>query len=290
MERSKCILPPPFRCNFRPVWYTVPSPFAKARPFRDVIDVTKEKLCPWLALGMGGLCLLFWRWIWAKIYDPATQLVNSGGLMGLFTAFLVLCALILLLMIWPGRKAAPGIKPQPLPLAVLRLLSGALSAASGILLIRSVLPGLSAIPLALGVLLILNAGTLAVLALDRKTDSSRYTSLLLFPVFVSCYWLVSFYHQYGSCPSWETYLWPILAGLLAAWSWLACAGRVYRPRKWDLCRPLALLSVLVLCPGLAAPIAPEYRLSLAAQLVWFWSVTLEPIPDAAPIRKENTDV
>ena len=73
------------------MWYTVPSPFAKARPFRDVIDVTKEKLCPWLALGMGGLCLLFWRWIWAKIYDPATQLVTSGGLMGLFTAFLVLC-------------------------------------------------------------------------------------------------------------------------------------------------------------------------------------------------------
>ena len=252
--------------------------------------MTKEKLCPWLALGMGGLCLLFWRWIWAKIYDPATQLVNSDGLVGLFTAFLVLCALILLLLIWPSLKGAPGLRPQPLPLAVLRVFSGVLSAASGILLIRSVLPGFSPIPLILGVLLVLNGGALSVLALDRKTDSSRYTSLLLFPVFAACYWLVAFYHQYGSCPSWETYLWPMLAGLLVAWSWLAYAGRVYRPRKWDLCRPLALLSVLVLCPGLAAPTAPEYWLSLAAQLVWFWSVALEPTRDAAPIRKENNDV
>lgn len=258
--------------------------------FRDVIDVTKEKLCPWLALGMGGVCLLFWHWIWAKIYDPATQLVTSGGLVGLFAGFLVLCALILLLLIWPSLKGTPGLGPQSRPLAVLRVLSGLLFAAAGILLVRSVLPAFQAIPLALGVLLILNGGALAVLALDRKTDSSRYTSLLLFPVFVSCYWLVAFYHQYGSCPSWETYLWPMLAGLLAAWSWLACAGRVYQPRKWDPSRPLALLSVLVLCPALAAPLSPDYRLALAAQLVWFWSVTLEPIRDAAPTRKENTDV
>ncbi|MGM9594381.1 MAG: hypothetical protein ACI3U8_08505 [Candidatus Onthomonas sp.] len=252
--------------------------------------MTKEKLCPWLALGMGGICLLFWRWIWAMIYDPATQLVSSGGLVGLFAVFLVLCALILILLIWPSLKGTPGLRPQSLPLVVLRVLSGVLSAASGILLIRSILPGFSPIPLVLGVLLVLNGGALAVLALDRKTDSSRYTSLLLFPVFTDCYWLVAFYHQYGSCPSWETYLWPILAGLLTAWSWLAYAGRVYRPRKWDLSRLLALLSVLVLCPGLAAPMSVEYQLSLASQLVWFWSVALEPIQDTAPIRKENTDV
>lgn len=250
----------------------------------------KEKLCPWLALWMGGVCLLFWRWIWAEIYDPATQLVTSGGLVGLFSGFLALCALILALLSWPALTKPTVPRPQPRPLVLLRILAACLSAASGLQLIRELLPSVSVIPMVLGVLLLLNGGALAALALDQTATGSRYESLLLFPLFTSCFWLVAFYHQYGSCPSWETYLWPMMAGLLASWGWLAYAGRVYRPRTWDAARLTALLSVLVLCPGMEAPLSPAYRLSLAAQLVWFWSVTLEPGQEAAPIRKENSHV
>lgn len=248
----------------------------------------KEKLCPWLALGTGGLCCLLWYWIWADIYDPATQLVTSGGLVGLFSAFLTLCALILGLL---ARASGNGSGPEnvPLPLQGLRLAAGALSLAAGLLLFGDTLAAPEPIPLLLSALLLAQGAAMAGLALRRKEASGRSDSLLLLPVFTCCYWLVAFYHAYGSCPSYVTYLWPMLAGLLVTWTWLAYAGRRFQPRKWDAAPLLSLLSVLVLCPALAAPLSLGYRLSLAVQILWLWSVSLEM--GRTPLtRKENPNV
>lgn len=248
----------------------------------------KEKLCPWLALGTGGICFLFWQRIWAGIYDPATQLVTSGGLVGLFSAFLALCALILGLLAWPSGKQ-PGPREVPPSLRVLRLAAGGLSLAAGVLLLGDALAAPEPIPLLLGALLLAQGISMAGLALLSRQDSGLSDGLLLLPVFACCYWLVAFYHAYGSCPSYVTYLWPMLAGLLVTWAWLAYAGRRFQPRKWDAAPLLSLLSVLLLCPALVAPLSLGYRLSLAAQILWLWSVSLE-MSRAPLMRKENPNV
>lgn len=249
----------------------------------------KEKLCPWLALGIGGVCCLFWQWIWADIYDPATQLVTSGGLVGLFSAFLALCALILGLLAWSSGTRTGGPEDVPLPLRGLRLAAGGLSLGAGVLLLGEALAVPEPIPLLLGALLLVQGIAMAGLALLPRRDSGLSDGLLLLPVFTCCYWLVAFYHVYGSCPSYVTYLWPMLAGLLAVWAWLAYAGRRFQPRKWDAAPLLSLLSVLLLCPALAAPLSLGYRLSLAAQILWLWSVSLE-MGRAPLMRKENPNV
>lgn len=250
----------------------------------------KEKLCPWLALGLSGLCLLFWEWIWSSIYDPETQLVSDGSLTGLFFVFILVCGLILLLLSrsrvqraqGPGRFGVLGIG--------LRLLAALLSVAAGIQMLRALLPTVSPIPLALAILLLLNGAAWIACTSAKKTKAGWQTTLLLLPPFVSCYWLVAFYHEYGSCPSWLTYLWPILGGLLVAWAWLAYVSRIYQPRKYDFALALALLAVLLLGPSLAAPISDGYRLSLAAQMAWFFAVALEADPSPEPIRKEHSNV
>lgn len=257
-------------------------------PFLEVLTINKikETLCPWVALGLGGICLLFWSWIWQHIYDPVTQLVHSQGLVELFCGFVLLCALILLLLARDRLGRAPGPGVAGLPVMGLRILAALLSVFAGVEMLLPLLAAPSPIPLILAVLLILNGP--ALLGLVPPKMGNLQKTLLLFPAFVSCFWLVAFYHRYGSCPSWVTYLWPMAAGLLAAWGWISYAGRVYQPRKWDVTVPLALVCVLVLLPGLAAPLSDGYRLSLAAQLVWFWSVSLERDPAPAPIRKENS--
>lgn len=243
--------------------------------------IMKERLCPWAALGLGVICLLFWSGIWQHIYDPATQLVHSQGLVGLFCGFVLLCALILLLLARDRLRQAsePGI--VGLPVVGLRILAALLSVLAGVKMLLPLLAAPSPIPVILAVLLLLNGP--ALLGLAPREMGNLQKTLLLFPAFVSCYWLVAFYHQYGSCPSWVTYLWPMAAGLLAAWGWISYASRIYQPRKWDATVPLALVCVLVLCPSLAAPLSDGYRLSLAAQLVWFWSVSLEREPVPSPM-------
>lgn len=241
------------------------------------------KLCPWAALGLSMLSLVFWRWIWAGIYDPATQLVSDNSVVELYCVFLLLCGLILVLVGRPRKERVPGPGTFGLPVTGLRVVSALLSAAAGLDMLPPLLAEPSPIPLVLAVLLLGNALALAGLSVTHTPQRSWQRTLILFPVLVSCYWLVAFYHTYGSCPSWITYLWPMVAGLLAAWSWIAYAGRLYQPKAWDPALALALVSVLTLGPGLASPLSDGYRLSLLAQLIWFWSVTLEHDPDPAPI-------
>lgn len=248
------------------------------------------KLCPWAALGLGVLSMLLWRWIWASIYDPATQLVAGSGLVELHCAFVLLCGLILVLVSRPRERRTPGPGTFGVPVTGLRVVSALLSAAAGLEMLPPLLAEPSPIPLVLAVLLPVNALALLGLSVAYQPRRRWQHTLILFPVLVSCYWLVAFYHAYGSSPSWVTYLWPMLGGLLVVWSWIAYAGRIYQPKPVDLTLPLALVSILVLGPSLASPLSDGYRLSLLAQLIWFWSVTLEHDPVPAPIRKENSDV
>lgn len=248
----------------------------------------KRHLSPLLALGLGGISLLFWRWIWQVIYDPTTQLVSSSPLVGLLILFVLLCALIPLLLSRDRFRRPPGPGRTGWQPCVLRVASAALFLTAGGVMLSPLLAAPSPIPLVLAVLLLLNGPALCGLAVPSRLAGSWQQPLSLFPTFVSCFWLVAFYHQYGSSPSWITYLWPMLAQLVVIWGWLAYAGRFYQPRAWDLALPLALVALLLLTVSLGSLLSRGFRLSLAAQLFWFWSVPLEE--DPAPQRKENSHV
>lgn len=236
----------------------------------------KNKLCPVLALGLGLLCGLLRMAVWSAAYDPATQLVTDTGLTLYFNLFVLLCALVLALLFF--RTGAQVRAPYGGTGAILglRLAAALLSLAAGGMMLWSALGTfpLNVISVLLGLLLAVQGGALAYLALSKPEQAGPWTNVLLLPVFVSCYWLVAFYHQYGSCPSAETYLWPMISGLLAAWAWLDYAGFVYQPRSGRRFALLSLIAVLTLPAAVTAPLSLPFRLSLLAQLVWLWAAGL----------------
>lgn len=244
--------------------------------------------CTALALGLGMVCFLIRNAVWSAAYDASAQLLVRSDLTALFDLFLCLCAAILVLLLfsrWPRGEAAPSPYGAATPLRCgLRLAAALCSLAAGVLMLgeQATARFVEPIPLVLDVLLIAQGGLLAYLTLDRRTSSTRYASLLLLPLFISCYWLVAFYHQYGSSPSSETYLWPTVAGVLAALAWMYYTGFSYQKQTGRRFGLTALLSLLTLPPAMAAPISLGCRLFLLGQLAWFWAASLELVPGAVP--------
>lgn len=239
--------------------------------------------CTALALGLGAVCFLIRSAVWSAAYDTSAQLLVRSDLTALFDLFLCLCAAILVLLLfshWPRGETAPPPYGAATPLRCgLRLAAALCSLAAGVLMLgEQAIWFAELIPFLLNVLLIVQGGLLVCLTLNRRTSSTLYASLLLLPLFISCYWLVAFYHQYGSSPSSETYLWPTLAGVLVALAWMYYTGFSYQKQTGRCFGVTALLTLLTLPPAMAAPISLGYRLFLLGQLAWFWAAALELSP------------
>lgn len=245
----------------------------------------KQKLCPWLTAAAGLLCALLWQAVWAGIYDPETQLVSDDGSAGLFGLLLLVLAALLLVLARPWTRQTPPSPALELPARALRCGGGLAALIAGVWMIAGQLAAPALIPLLLGALLAASGVVMVWLALGQGEPGLRQ-GLVLLPTFTACYWLVAFYHEYGSDPSWVTYLWPMLAGLAAVWCWIALSGDLIQPDRSHQSLPWAVVTVLLICPALTSPLSTPYRLSLLAQLLWLWPSVLAP----AVTRKENPHV
>lgn len=251
-----------------------------------------------LSLVLGVICFALRQAVWSAAYDPVTQLTVNGRLMLMSNLFICLCALVVLLLPlihWPRQAvAAPPYRSETPFRRILRLGAVVCSmAGGGLLLVESA--GVRPLPLVtliMGVLLIAQGVALLLLAVWADIDSKRYASLLLLPAFTACYWMVAFYHGYGACPNRETYLWPTVAGLVAAGAWLCYIGFAYERPRGTAFTLTALLSLLILPVALAAPLPLTFRLPLAGDLLWFWaallSVRFAPAPAADKTPETDT--
>ncbi len=237
--------------------------------------MTRNPRLALFAAALGLACLALRAGIWSQVYDPDTQLAEQSPLLGLFAVEISVCALILCLLYWRGLRASAGIQAEARTgspgTRLLRFTAGALSFAAGILSLIQVFraAAVDLIPALLSLVLVLQGGALCILALDWDRRAPVYTGLLLIPSFTGCYWLVAFYHAYGAIPGTETYLWPMVAGLITCAAWLHYAGYSFRAKTPRAPGLLYLLALLTIPPALAAPMSTEWKLSLAAQFCWF---------------------
>ncbi|MCD8383018.1 MAG: hypothetical protein LUC30_08950 [Clostridiales bacterium] len=246
-----------------------------------------------LVLGLNNL-LLRLNW-WAAAYDETAQLVTDEGLLRTFALLVAICAAVVVaawLLLW--RRKVPAAAPYGdgcRGRTALRAAAGLCALAGGILepVQNTSEVAASLIAQAMSLFLILQGVAMLYLALARNRESSRFRTVLLLPFFTSCFWLVAFYHQYGSAPSTETYLWPMIAGILISFAWMYDAAFVYQPRQGRWLGPLALLVLLTAPPALAAPLSLDDRLSLLSALLWFLAASLElaPVPSQAPMPGPN---
>ncbi|MBQ9166488.1 MAG: hypothetical protein IJX71_06165 [Oscillospiraceae bacterium] len=229
-----------------------------------------------IALALGLICALFRGMVWEATYDEATQLLTDSAVLNLSHCLVVVSLLLSLVLLWKhwlkGNQSAPPYQSPTLLARLIRILAGAAALVSGVLMVYDALTSapFAMIPLLMALFQIAGGIAMVALAVDRNTTKSRYSTLLLIPTFSSCYWMVAFYHAFGTEPNAETYLYPILAGLAVMAAWVFYAGFAFKPgegKRFAVCA----LAVLVLVPSaLIAPINLPYRLSLAAQLVWFF--------------------
>lgn len=157
------------------------------------------------------------------------------------------------------------------------------------MMLQDVLGGGNAamIPLLMAVFQLAQGAAMLLLTLDRNPKSGRYSALLLVGAFCTCYWLVAFYHVYGSYPNVEMYLYPLLAGLAVMGSWIYYAGFAFGSGESRKFVVVCLLALILLPSALTAPISTAYALSLAAQLVWFFAACALLKPEPAVEIKEN---
>ncbi|MBQ3090781.1 MAG: hypothetical protein IJD21_09520 [Oscillospiraceae bacterium] len=240
----------------------------------------KKTLRALIPLFLGLICGLFRRTIWSVTYDPATQLITEPELPGLSHGLMVVSVLIVVLLViknWPEGREMASPYPARTPFhRICRLAAGGIGLVSGLMMGAE---QLSHQPLALIALLMClfqtaAGGSMVLMGLDRKAKGKNYSTLLLVPSFCCCYWMVAFYHVFGSHPHAETYLYPILAGILVMFCWIFYAGFHFRPgesRKFALAWALLML---VMPSALTAPLTIPYQLSLLAQLVWFLPVMI----------------
>ncbi|MCD7734231.1 MAG: hypothetical protein LUH48_03700 [Clostridiales bacterium] len=248
-----------------------------------------------LVLGLNNL-LLRLNW-WAAAYDESAQLVTDGGLLRTFALLVAVCAAVVAvvwLLLW--RRKTPAAAPYGdggRGKTALRLAAGLCSLAGGILEPVRNTAEVAASPIAqvMSLLLILQGIVMLYLTLARDRESSGFRSSLLLPFFTSCFWLVAFYHQYGSAPSTETYLWPMVAGILISFAWMYDVAFVYQPGRGKWLGLLALLVLLTAPPALAAPLSTDDRLALASALLWFLAASLElrPVPEAPRTTATETN-
>ena len=238
--------------------------------------MTKNDRLAIFAAALGLICLGLRAGIWTQVYDPTTQLTAQSPLLGLFAVGMAVCALILCLLYWRGRRASAEVRADAqtggLGTRLLRCAAGVLSFAAGVLSMIQVsrAASLELISVLLSLVLVLQGGALCALAVvDWDRRAPVYTGLLLLPTFAGCYWLVAFYHTYGATPGTETYLWPMVAGLVTCAAWLHYAGYSFRAKTPRAPGLLYLLALLTIPPALAAPMSSELRLALAAQFCWF---------------------
>lgn len=250
----------------------------------------KLSICALAALALGLICGLSRSLIWAFTYDEAAQLLTDPAALKLSHGLVLVSLLLALLLLWKrwpkGYQSQPPYGSPGLTARLGRMAAGALAVVSGLLMAAQALgTGLfSLIPLLMAVFqTAAGAAMIALAAGDSKPSGVRDT-LLLIPTFTSCYWMVAFYHAYGSTPNAETYLYPILAGLVVMACWIFYAGFAFRPGEGRAFAAWALAGLVLIPSALAAPLSLPYRLSLAAQLLWFFSAfgRLSPEPAAAP--------
>ena len=261
----------------------------------------KRTLTAIAVLGMGLICGLLRRMIWDVTYDPATQLLTEPELLPLSHGLMIVClliALVLLVKLWPkGWRSPAPYGSDKLPVKLARLAAGILAAGSGLVMAKDVLELVSVnlIPLLMGLFQTLGGVAMIALTLDGNRQSGRYHALLLLPTFTSCYWMVAFYHAFGSSPNAEVYLYPILAGLSVMACWIYYTGFALRPGEGRRFACFVLVLLLTVPSAMPAPLTDGYRLSLAAQLIWFFAAfcTLAPQEQVRPIHTwipdENTE-
>ncbi|MCD7760723.1 MAG: hypothetical protein LUH16_02970, partial [Clostridiales bacterium] len=248
-----------------------------------------------LVLGLNNLRLRL-NW-WAAAYDASAQMVTAGGLLRTFALLVAVCAAVVAvvwLLLW--RRKVPAAAPYGdggRGKTALRLAAGLCSLAGGVLepVRNTAEVAASPIAQAMSLLLILQGIVMLYLALARNRESGGFRTALLLPFFTGCFWLVAFYHQYGSAPSTETYLWPMIAGILISFAWMYDAAFVYQPGRGKWLGPLALLVLLTAPPALAAPLSLDDRLALVSALLWFLAASLElkPVPEAPQTPATETN-
>lgn len=238
-----------------------------------------------IPLALGLICGLFRGIVWEATYDEATQLLTDSAVLNLSHCLVIVSLLLSIVLMWKcwprGFASAPPYQGS-MPARLIRILAGAAALASGLLMVQEALGAFvfALIPLLMALFQTAEGIAMIALAADQGTTTSRYSTLLLIPTFASCYWMVAFYHAFGTEPNAETYFYPILTGLAVMAAWIFYAGFTFKPgegRQFAVCA----LAVLVLAPSaLAAPISLPYGLSLMAQLVWFFMayISLEPEP------------
>ncbi len=251
----------------------------------------------WVALVLGLNNLLLRRSWWAAAYDEAAQLVTDGGLLRTFALLVTVCAAVVAvvwLLLW--RQRVPAAAPYGdggRGKTALRAAAGLCSLAGGVLepVRNTAEVAASPIAQAMSLLLILQGVVMLYLALSRNRESNGFRTALLLPFLVSCFWLVAFYHQYGSAPSTETYLWPMVAGILISFAWMYDVAFVYQPGRGKWLGLLALLVLLTAPPALAAPLSLDDRLALVSALLWFLAASLElrPVPEETLTQMTETN-
>ncbi|MCC8182745.1 MAG: hypothetical protein LIO45_07240 [Clostridiales bacterium] len=251
----------------------------------------------WVALVLGLNNLLLRRNWWAAAYDESAQLVTNGGLLRTFALLVAVCAAVVVvvwLLLW--RRKVPAGAPYGdggRGKTALRAAAGLCALAGGICEPVQNTAEVAASPIAqaMSLFLILQGIVMLYLALARNRESGGFQTALLLPFFTSCFWLVAFYHQYGSAPSTETYLWPMIAGILVSFAWMYDTAFVYQPQRGKWVGPLALLVLLTVPPALAAPLSLDDRLALVSALLWFLAASLElkPVPEALPTPAAKTN-
>lgn len=244
-----------------------------------------------LPLCLGLICGLFRNTIWTVTYDPETMLLTNSELLATSHTFAAVCLLICLLAFF--RRFPKGVQPvTPAetgdPAArIIRTAAALLVAAAGVLMLKDALTGpIALIPLVMSLFQLLQGGGMLALTLPKQPDARRSSTCLVLCGLAGCYWMVAFYHAFGSCPNAETYLYPILAGLAVMGSWVWYAGFAFRTgegRKFTL---LCLLALLTIPSALSAPLTVPYRLSLLGQLLWFFAACLLLGPEEPEEREE----
>ena len=233
-----------------------------------------------LSLILGLICGGFRLAVWKAAYDPVTQLVTDPALVRTCNLFFCLCLLVIGLVFFirhPRDTVSPAPYGSQTPARrLLRLAAVVCSLFAGGLLISeqwSARP-FPVISLILGLLLLGQGVAELLLTLWTDTERKRYISLLLLPAFSGCFWLVAFYHQFGSYPNRETYLWPILTGIVLAAAWVGYAAFAYERPKGTAFALIALLALPMLLMAAAAPLPLSYRRSLLGQLAWLLAALL----------------
>lgn len=250
------------------------------------------KRCIFLTVALGGVGLFFRLAVWTAAYDNEAQLVTNPGLVTIFNVFFVLCCLLAVLYFasrWRRNAVAPAPYASSRPLTRLLRLGAALCslAAGALMLAQQFSSGqLALVLLIAGGLLVIQSVILFLLTQRKEQGSSFYGTLLLFPPFVSCCWLVAFYHQIGGVPNREIYLWSVAAGILSAVCWVGYTGFFYEKQTGRRFGITAILLMLATPVALAAPLTMPWRFSLLGQWLWMWAALLELKP-ASPSEPQQ---